>query len=290
MNKDFAILTQASCDLPPERLKAQDILVVPMPMSIDNLTYHHNPSGKGISFSEFYKMLRENKVVRTSAPSPQDFIAAAEPALKKGLDILYLGISSTLSGTFQSGVLAMNMLKEAYPEREIICVDTKSGAMGEALLVEMAAKARKEGKTLQETAELIERNKLKTAHYFTLDDMEALSRSGRLPAYRAVIGNLLDIKPVIKLSSDSTFAVVAKVRGYKKALSKLCEMVLSKAEELKDQIVYISHADVKQAAEQLAEKFRIAGAREVVITLLGPAIAGHFGIGGIGVSFLAGKR
>ena len=290
MNRDFAILTEASCDLPPERIKAQDILVVAIPISIDSVPYRHNPSGEGISFSDFYKLLRENKVVKTSAPSPEDFISVAEPALKKGLDILYLGISSTLSGTFQSGVLAMNTLKEIYSERQIICVDTKSGAMGEALLVEMAAKARKEGKTLQETAELIEDHKLKTAHYFTLNDMEPLSRSGRLPAYKAVIGNLLDIKPVIKLSSESVLTVIAKVRGYKNALSRLCETALDKAGELKDQIIYISHADMKQAAEQLAEKFRVAGAREVVITLLGPAIAGHFGIGGIGVSCLVKAR
>lgn len=290
MKRGFAILTQASCDLPLERIKAQDILVVAMPLSINEVTYHQDPFGEGIGFTEFYKLLRENQVVRTSAPSPQDFIAAAEPALKQGLDILYLGISSTLSGTFQSAVVAMNMLKETYPDRKIVCVDTKSGAMGEALLVEMAAKAREEGKTLQETAELVERNKLKTAHYFTLNDMEALSRSGRLPAYQAVIGNLLNIKPILKLSSESTFAVAAKVRGYKKALGRLCEMALSKAGELKNQIIYISHADVKEAAEHLAEKFRIAGAREVVITLLGPAIAGHFGIGGIGVSFLTDAR
>ncbi len=290
MSGDFAILTEASCDLAPERIKAQDILVVPIPLSIDGRQYLHHPDGRGISYEEFYRLLRDNKVVKTAAPSPEDFINLAEPALQVGQDVLYLGISSTLSGTFQSGLLAMNMLKERYPEREILCVDTKSGAMGEALLVEMAARARAEGKSIRETADLIEENKLKTAHYFTLDDMEALSRSGRLPTYQAVIGNLLHIKPILKLNSDSTFSVVAKVRGYKRALDRLCELALSKASLFKDQIVYISHADVRQAAEQLAERFRFAGAREVVITLLGPAIAGHFGIGGLGIAYLTDMR
>lgn len=287
---DFAILTQSSCELPQERARELDLLVVPVPMSINGQQYKHYLDGRDISNEAFYVQLRDKASIKTSTPSPADFIALAEPALQQGQDLLYLGLSSTLSDTYQSGVIAMKELAQRYPQRTIVYLDTLCGAMGEALLVEMAAKARKEGKDIHQTAALIEQNKTKVLHYFTLDQLEYLSRSGRLPSYQAKLGDILNIKPILSLDSAGHFQIAAKVRTYNKAISRLYDKVLGRAMELKNQVVYISHADVRKAAEQLAQKIRQAGAKELVINLLGPAIASHFGIGGIGVAFLSQSR
>lgn len=290
MAAGFAIITESSCDLSRERFAALDVLVVPIPFTISGKAYRHFPDEREISSGDFYRQLANRAEIRTSAPSPGDFIQIAENALKDGRDLLYLGISSALSATFQSGVIAMKELQARYPEREIRWVDTMSGAMGEALLVEMAATARGRGMGLRETISLIEENRGRTAHIFTLDQLDYLRRSGRLPAYQAVLGSILDIKPILKLNAQGAFVLSGKVRSYQKALGRLFETVIGKAVNLRQQIVYISHADVARAAAQLADKIRAAGAKEVVVTLLGPAIAGHFGVGGIGVSFLAESR
>ena len=280
----YAIVTEASCDLSPERFASLQVLVVPVPLSINGKQY------KGVSLEQFYTQLRAQAVIKTAPPSPADFIHVAKPALQKGQDVLYVGLSTTLSGTFQSGRIAMEELKQRYPERQIISIDTLCGAMGQALLVEMAAKARADGKSLQETADLIEANKTRVSHYFTLDQLEYLSRSGRLPSFQARLGDILNIKPILKLDALGHFQISTKVRTYNKAINRLYEKVIEKAVELKNQVVYISHADVRAAAEGLADKIRLAGAREVVVTMLGPAIASHFGIGGIGVAFLSNTR
>lgn len=290
MAAGFAILTESSCDLSQERLISLDVLVVPIPLTIAGQTYRHFPDEREISNGAFYQALGDKADIRTSAPSPGEFIQVAEGALEDGRDLLYLGISSVLSATFQSGVIAMQELQARYPERRIRSVDTLSGAMGEALLVEMAARARAEGLGLDETADMVEENRRRTAHVFTLDQLDYLRRSGRLPPYQAVLGSILDIKPILKLNAQGGFILAGKVRSYQKALARLYETVISKAVDLHQQIVYISHADVAQAANQLADKIRSAGAREVVVTLLGPAVAGHFGTGGIGVSFLTETR
>jgi DegV family protein with EDD domain len=290
MAAQFCIITESSCDLSPERINALDILVVPIPLTINGNTYRHYPDGRELSYADFYQKLRERADIKTAAPSPEEFRKVAEPALKAGKDVLYLGISSTLSGTFQSGTIAFAELQERYPQRSILCVDTVSGAMGEALLVEMAARARSQGMGPKKTAELINASKLNAAHLFTLDQLDFLRRSGRLPAFQAMVGTILQIKPILQLDSEGSFKMSGKVRSYQKALANLYDMTISKAKGIKNQIIYISHADVRQAAEGLADKFRRVGAREVVVTLLGPAIAAHFGIGGIGVSFLANER
>lgn len=290
MAGQFKIITESSCDLSRERLTALDVLVVPIPFTISGQPFRHFPDEREISSGDFYRKLASRAEIRTSAPSPGEFIQIAEKALREGQDLLYLGISSALSATFQAGVLAMRELQGKYPERDIRWVDTMSGAMGEALLVEMAANARKQGMGMQETIRLVEENRGKTAHIFTLDQLDYLRRSGRLPAFQAVLGSILDIKPILKLNAQGAFVLACKVRSYQKALARLYETVINKAVNLRQQIVYISHADVAQTAAQLADKIRSAGAKEVVVTLLGPAIAGHFGIGGIGVSFLAETR
>ena len=290
MEGKFGIITESSCDLSPDRINSLDVLIVPIAFTIHGTAYRHYPDGRELSYTEFYQKLQERADIKTAAPSPEEFILVAEPALKAGQDLLYLGISSTLSGTYQSGSIAMEELQKRYPQRSILSIDTLSGAMGEALLVEMAAKARSQGMSLYKTAELINASKLKTAHIFTLDQLDHLYRSGRLPAFQAMVGTILQIKPILTLNMEGSFTLSGKVRSYHKALAKLYEMTISKVRDMETQIIYISHANVRQAAEGLADKFRRAGAREVVVTLLGPAIAAHFGVGGVGVSFLANER
>lgn len=288
--KPFAILTEAACDLPLERFERASVLAAPMPVTLNGVNYQHHPDESGLSYAEFYRMLRNKAQASTAAPSPETYAGLAEPELAAGRDLLYLGFTSQLSACFQSARLALEDLRKKYPLRKILLVDTFSGAMGQGLLVELAARARQEGQGMEEAAQLVERHKLKVAHYFTVADLHHLRRSGRLGALSAMVGTVLQLKPILSLNDKGLIYMAEKVRSYHKAMGRLAGLVKEKAVNLKSQIVYISHADIADIAQGLAEEIRGLGAREVVVQLLGPVIASHVGPGALGISFLAAKR
>lgn len=290
MERTFTILTEAGCDLPQERFERAGALVAPMPVTINGRHFRHYPDERSLKYADFYRMLRDKAQTVTSAPSPGDYDELAETELKQGRDVLYLGFSSALSASFQAAAVALDTLSKKYPERKILRVDTLSGAMGQGLLVEMAARAREAGKSIEEAALLIERMKLKVVHYFTVADLQHLRRSGRLGTLSAALGTMLKLKPVLSINDKGTLYVVEKTRGYQRAISRLLSLVREKAVDIKNQVVYISHADVQDLASSLAEGIRALGAREVAVHLLGPVIGSHVGPGAIGVSFLADKR
>ncbi len=286
----YAILTEAACDLPLERFKQAEVKVAPMPLTLDGVHYQHHPDERDLSYADFYRMLRAKAQGTTAAPSPECYAELAEQELQAGRDVLYLGFTSQLSACFQSARLALEELKQKYPLRKVLLVDTLSGAMGQGLLVELAARARKAGRSIEEAAQLIEQSKLKVAHYFTVADLHHLRRSGRLGALSAVVGTVLQLKPILSLNDKGVVYMAEKVRSYQKAMSRLVGLVKEKAVNLTSQIVYISHTDIGDIAQVLAEDIRRLGARDVVVQLLGPVIANHVGPGALGVSFLTAKR
>jgi DegV family protein with EDD domain len=290
MDQTFAILTEAGCDLPQERFVRADVRVAPMPVTINGRHYLHYHDERGLKFADFYRLLRSKAQTATSAPSPGDYEELAEEELKQGRDVLYLGFSAALSASFQAATVALDALSGKYPDRRIYRVDTLSGAMGQGLLVEVASRAREAGKRIEEAALLIERTKQKVVHYFTVADLQYLRRSGRLGTVSAALGTMLQLKPVLSINDRGTLHMVEKTRGYHRAISRLLSLAKEKAVDIANQIVYISHADVKELAANLADGIRALGPREVVVHLLGPVIASHTGPGAIGLSFLASQR
>jgi len=235
-------------------------------------------------------MLRDKQRVSTAAPSPQAFAACAEPFLRQGMDVLYIGLASTLSGTYGAGELAMRDLAVAYPQRRIRCVDSHSGSQGEGLLVEMAIEARAQGMSMDDTARLIEEKRSQVLHCFTVQDLHYIARSGRLSGYAALLGSLLSFKPILWLNREGVIKVIGRARGMRKAMNTMVDMVKDKALDLAQQCIYISHADVGDLALELVERLREVGAARFVVHRLGPAIGAHGGPGSLAVFWLGAGR
>ncbi len=290
MSHTFLILTEASCDLPPERLQAPDVAVVPLHTIVGGVSFECYPDEREMKLTDYYARLRNRERGSTAAPSPERFIECAEPALQRGLDVLYIGLAASLSATFSSGQMAMQQLAERYPDRRILCVDSHSGSLGEGLLVEEAIKARDQGKSMDQVVELLEGMRQHVLHCFTVDDLQHLARSGRLSSHTALLGSILQLKPILWLGKDNKIRPIDRARGMRKAMNAIVALVRDKASDLSNQLLYIGHADALSAARDLVERLRQAGARHFVIQGIGPAIGLHGGPGALGVFFLGDSR
>lgn len=290
MNHSYAIMTEASCDLPPECLNVPGVAVVPLPIVVGGRSYDCYPDERELKLADFYDMLRDKQRVSTAAPSPQAFAACAEPFLRQGMDVLYIGLASTLSGTYAAGELAMRDLARAYPGQSIRCVDSHSGSQGEGLLVQMAIDARARGLSLEENAALIESKRMQVLHCFTVQDLHYIARSGRLSGYAALLGSLLSFKPILWLNREGVIKVIGRARGMRKAINAMVDLVKDKALDLANQCIYIAHADVADLAAELADRLREVGAARFVIHQLGPAIGAHGGPGALAVFWLGTGR
>lgn len=200
---------------------------------------------------------------------------------KEGTPVLYVAFASALSGTYQSAVMAREIVLEDFPDALIRIIDTKAASMGEGLLVMKAAEARAAGQTLEQTADLIESLVPKVKTYFLVDDLNHLMRGGRISKTAALMGSLVNIKPIIAVKGDGTLDSVAKVRGKKKAQAEVVRMTL---EDIADPRVVIAYAGEKEVAENIKEQLLASGqVTEVLIMPLGPVISTHTGPGTLGL-------
>lgn len=290
MNYTYLILTDASCDLPPERLQVPDVAVVPLHTTVGGVSFQCYPDEREMKLTDYYARLRNRQGGSTAAPSPERFIECAEPALQRGLDVLYIGLASTVSATFSSGQMAMQQLAERYPDRRILCVDSRSGSLGEGLLVEEAIKAREQGMDMDQVAQLMTGLRDRVLHCFTVDDLQHLARSGRLSSPGALLGSILQFKPILWLDKDVKIRAIDRARGMQKAINAMVALVRNKASDLGNQLLYIGHADALATAKYLVERLRQVGARHFLIHGIGPAIGLHGGPGALGVFFLGDSR
>ena len=237
-------------------------------------------------------MMREGKVITTSLPNLKESRELIEGLLKDGQDVLYLGFSSGLSGTFQAIDLILAELAAAYPERTVMSVDTLAASGGEGLLVWYAANQRAEGAGIQEVHDWVEANKLHLAHWFTVDDLMFLFRGCRVSRTSAWAGTLLNIKPVMHVDDEGHLIPLEKVRGRKKALKALVDHMAQTANAPVDaQTVFITHGDCLEDAEYVAELVRERfGVKDIMINWVDPVIGAHSGPGTMALFFLASER
>ena len=220
---DFKIISDSSCDLPSSVLKHNDISLVHYYVTLDGVKYQREYAE--ISPQYFYQRMRTDAPFpKTSLPPTQDYIDAIKPALVAGKDVLCVCMTSKFTGSYQSSLTAGNLLKEEFPDRKIISVDSQQCTMAQGVLVWEAAKLRDAGRSLEETAAALETVKLKYWTYFTLDSLDALQRGGRIGKVSSFWGTLLNIKPVIKLGDGELFPI-AKIRGRKKAIAEVVDIV-----------------------------------------------------------------
>lgn len=289
--QEYVLFTDSTTDLPQYFIEQLEIVVIPMLFELDGKSYYNYSDHRQLSPEEFYKQLRNGKTSNTTQISPQTFIEYFGGFSQKGKDILYLSFSSGLSGTYQSAQIAIQELSSQYPQQTIRIIDTLSASMGQGLLVYLAAKMKKSGKSLVEVAEWVENNKQNICQWFTVDDLMFLKRGGRVSNTQAIVGTMLGIKPVLHVSAEGKLIPQQKVRGRKASLDALVQRFEDTALDTKNSTVFISHGDCQQDAEyvsqQLQEKF---GIQTPVIHFIGPVIGSHSGPGTVAIFFLGKER
>ena len=286
----YTIVTDSSCDLPAPLLEKMGIRVVPLAVNLDGKTYFNYPDGRAIGFEEYYAQLRSGKQATTSAVNMSLFRTVMEAELIAGHDVLYLGFSSGLSGTFNAGAMAARELQEEYPEFELIAVDTLCACMGQGLLVYLAALEKAGGKSMHEVRDFVEAQKLHICHWYTVDDLQHLKRGGRIGGTTARLGTMLNIKPVMKMDHDGKLAAVSKARGRAAALRALVDKMGEQAIEPEKQTVFIAHADCYDDAHKVAEMIHERFGSKSLINYIGPVIGAHAGPGTVALFFVGKER
>ena len=286
----YTIVTDSSCDLPAPLLEKMGIRVVPLAVNLDGKTYFNYPDGRAIGFEEYYAQLRSGKQATTSAVNMSMFRTVMEAELIAGHDVLYLGFSSGLSGTFNAGAMAARELQEEYPEFELIAVDTLCACMGQGLLVYLAALEKAGGKSMHEVRDFVEAQKLHICHWYTVDDLQHLKRGGRISGTTARLGTMLNIKPVMNMDNEGKLAAVSKARGRAAALRALVDKMGEQAIEPEKQTVFIAHADCYDDAHKVAEMVHERFGSKSLINYIGPVIGAHAGPGTVALFFVGKER
>ena len=286
----YTIVTDSSCDLPAPLLEKMGIRVVPLAVNLDGKTYFNYPDGRAIGFEEYYAQLRSGKQATTSAVNMSLFRTVMEAELIAGHDVLYLGFSSGLSGTFNAGAMAARELQEEYPEFELIAVDTLCACMGQGLLVYLAALEKAGGKSMHEVRDFVEAQKLHICHWYTVDDLQHLKRGGRIGGTTARLGTMLNIKPVMNMDNEGKLAAVSKARGRAAALRALVDKMGEQAIESEKQTVFIAHADCYDDAHKVAEMIHERFGSKSLINYIGPVIGAHAGPGTVALFFVGKER
>ena len=288
----FAIVTDSSSNLPEDIIDQHDLTVLPLTFMVDGEEYRSYLKGEKTDLSQFYTMMREGKVITTSLPNLKESRESIEALLREGRDVLYLGFSSGLSGTYQAIELLLTELAGLYPDRTVASVDTLAERGGEGLLVYYAAKMREEGASIEKVRDWVEEHKLHLAHWFTVDDLMFLFRGGRVSRTAAWAGTMLNIKPVMHVDDEGHLIPLEKVRGRKKSLKALVDhMEQTAMSPVADQTVFITHGDCLEDAEYVADLVRERfGVSDVLINWVDPVIGAHSGPGTMALFFLASER
>jgi DegV family protein with EDD domain len=288
---DFVIVTDSSCDLPAKMADELELTVLPLAFNLTGKEYHNYLDGREISFSDFYKEIREEKSCTTSAVNMEAFASAFEPILQSGKDVLCIAFSSGLSNTYNAAKLACEELTPKYPERKVYAVDTLCASMGEGLLVYLAVQEKRKGKSIDELRDWLENTKLHLCHWFTVEDLNHLKRGGRISAATALIGTMLSIKPVMHVDDEGHLVNVGKARGRRASLSALVDHMVETATNPSSQIVFISHGDSQADADFVANEVKKRlGVKTVITNYVGPVIGTHSGPGTIALFFLGTHR
>ena len=286
--QNYVLMTDSSADLPLALIEELDVRVLQLNVTMEGEAPVPNDQ---VDVKEFYGALRQKKSATTSTVSIESFLSAMEEILAQGKDILYLGFSSGLSGTYNAGFVAAGELSEKYPERKIYTVDTLCASLGEGLLVYTIARMKQEGADIETARAFAEEQKLNLCHWFTVDDLFFLKRGGRVSAATAVMGSLLSIKPVMHVDNDGKLINVLKARGRKDAINQLFAKIRDTAINVSEQTVFISHGDCLEDAEYLADRIRNElSVKTVVIDYVGPVIGAHAGPGVLALFFFGMQR
>ena len=290
MPASYVIFTESTGDLTPALIEAADLRVLPMAFTLDGKEYRNYPDGREMSSHDYYEKLRAGSLCTTSQVTMLEFQQAFTPVLEAGQDILYLAFSSGLSGTYQSGCLAAEELKEKFPGRRIVCVDSLQASMGEGLFCYLVGKKRCQGADLDTAAHYARQIAPQVCAWFTVDDLMFLKRGGRVSGAAAVAGTLLGIKPVLHVDEEGHLIPKEKVRGRRASLDALVRHFEATALDKTGGTVFISHGDCADDARYVIDKLRALGVKEIEMGDIGPVIGAHSGPGTVALFWLGSAR
>lgn len=282
------LICDSNCELWYERAEALGLDYISMPYF--DTEEHYYDLGKATDFKKFYSAVRKGTMPKTMALNPEDYKAIFTPYFEKGEDILYVSFSHAMSGTFNALRLALEELKETYPERKCTVFDTKAISLGAGLIVEAAAELKQKGASDEELLAFLEDFRDRLGCYFAVDDLMHLKRGGRLSAAAAVAGTMLGLKPVLTFDEKGGISVFEKIMGKKKAIRALAEHAI-KEMTAPEYPVYVLDADSPEEGDKLAALIKEARPEaNIRRQTVGPVIGTHCGPGTIAVLFIGDKR
>ncbi len=283
----YQIITDSCCDFTQAQLQQYDVTCANLTV-LYNGENHQNFSDPA-AVKAFYEELRSGTMATTAAVNPDGWAKLMQPALEDGRDVLVMTFTSALSTTYQSAVIAAEELREQYPQRKILVVDTLCAALGQGLLVHHACRKRDEGMPIEELAAWLEENKGHLCHWVTVDDLSHLKRGGRINTTTALVGTMLNVKPIIHVDAEGRLVNCAKVRGRKTAMEYLVKKFTETCTDF--DTVFIAHGDCPEDAATLEAMLREKhDIKEITTGYVGPVIGAHTGPGVLVVFFLGTQR
>ena len=281
----YAIVTDSTANLTAKQLEENNVIAIPFSYFLKEQEYNCRDLDS-FDDKQYYDAIRSGAKVTTSQINPQRYIDSMQPLLEAGEDILFIGISSGISGAYASAEMARKQLLEEFPERRIELIDSLCAGLGEGLLVLKAAKCRLNGMELQETAQRLLSVRERIYQVFIVDDLMHLRRTGRLSNMSAIVGSVLGIKPLLKGNENGKIVAFEKIRGRKKAIKAMAEKYFSLAQNPTHQTIGISHADCEEDAEYLASLLlEKLAPKEIILAKHEPATGSHIGPGALALFF-----
>lgn len=284
------IITDSACDLTTNYIKNNNIGLLSLILNLNGQAIKDD-LGETLSYKDFYNKMREGATPTTSQINAHEFEEEFIKYIKNGDSIIYISLSSSLSGTFNSANIAKNNLMDEYPNANIYLVDSLSVSVGQGLLVAKACEMRDSGIGAEEIVNWLEENKRKVIHSILIDDLNHLKRGGRISGATAAIGGLLNIKPTLFLDDEGKLIQGEKIKGKKKALRFLVNEVREKAVDTENEILYICHGDCLEEAETLRDMIlEEVKFKNVIINYVGNVVGAHAGPGVLAAVFLGSNR
>ncbi len=283
----YTLFVDSDSDMTPEICAKYGAKLIIMPYTVDGKEIKPYIDYKEFNGKEFYDMLRKGVLPSTAALPPQNYIDYFEPEFAKGNDILYVHFSSAMSGTFNSMRLALEEFKEKYPERQVFTIDTKSITIGAHIIALEVLELYKQGKSIEEIQKWAEEEVEKFPIYFYADNLKFFAKSGRVSGFKAFMGGLIGIKPIIYVNSEGKMVSIDKGRGKQAALKKIVDYVVKLQDDIENHPVVVGHTDCMSIATELAEMLQAQFDHKLNITFVetNPTIGSHCGPDGVGVTF-----
>ena len=287
----YRIFTDSTANLKNETIKQFNIGIISLSYLLNGVEHISYEEGVENDLNAYYEALRHKAKISTSCANEEAYYKAFKAAAENGEDVLYLGFSTGVSHTYDSALPAINRLMNEYPERTFLPIDTRSGSLGEGMLVIEACKMRETGAPIEKTYDFIENVKFNACHLFTIDDLYCLYQGGRIPPLLYKIGTFVRVKPILHVNNEGRIVSLAKVLSRKTAINELVNILLKKIVHASEQTIYIAHGGCEEEAYILVEKIKAKiNVKDFYVNIMEPVMGAHGGPDILSVYFFASSR